>query len=555
MKGMKKLFALLAVLTMALTLTPMVAPVAAATVTLEPDEVTLFVGETKQLTLKVDGGAIGGNYYVSWDTASHGIATVNGNGVVTAVGVGETTVTATVKSGETLVGVAQAAITVVAKPTEPSELKATLDTKQAENLDPVINATVTFTTTTASVEDEYVLGVKITTDPALDGTTVNATLGGTASSASITSGATVITFTTSLNKISATAIQIGFYDGTNLLKLETATTVTVAILGDNSSTSTTIVEKAVTLNPHTLKLYAPAQILLMPGETKSFTITASLEKVDAASITASTATVVSANTGVVTATIENTATAFTLTATAGGNPGSTYVTVTVTVTYAGSEYTASVNIPVYVSQPAVGVSLYNANGSWVWAGSQLYYKVTYDVVGGFGTQNLAVKVVDKNGAEVGSAQLGQAVYVPYSNLSSDKTDRYLKLSVVGSTDSVTVPITFLSLDRSTFKDSYVSGEPIGNVTGTISSVGGDNLTSTVGLALVAVWKDAGGNTHAATVPGGVFTATRRSDRQYTATLQLKLEIFVSQFQLEKCTSFPEILLTTSMMTYCMKVSL
>jgi len=30
MKGMKKLFALLAVLTMALTLTPMVAPVAAA---------------------------------------------------------------------------------------------------------------------------------------------------------------------------------------------------------------------------------------------------------------------------------------------------------------------------------------------------------------------------------------------------------------------------------------------------------------------------------------------------------------------------------------------
>jgi len=58
-----------------------------------------------------------------------------------------------------------------------------------------------------------------------------------------------------------------------------------------------------------------------------------------------------------------------------------------------------------------------------------------------------------------------------------------------------------------------------------------------------------------TVPGGVFTATEEATGNILQPLQLKLEIFVSQFQLEKCTSFPEILLTTSMMTYCMKVSL
>jgi len=137
MKGMKKLFALLAVLTMALTLTPMVTPVAAAdTVTLEPSTATLFVGETKQLTLKLNGGAIGGTYIVSWGTASSGIATVDakvgGNGVVTAVGVGQTTITATVSSGGAVVGVAQAVITVVAKPTEPSELEATLVAVQDE---------------------------------------------------------------------------------------------------------------------------------------------------------------------------------------------------------------------------------------------------------------------------------------------------------------------------------------------------------------------------------------------------------------------------------------
>jgi len=105
-----------------------------------------------------------------------------------------------------------------------------------------------------------------------------------------------------------------------------------------------------------------------------------------------------------------------LTATAGSAPGSTYVTVTVTVTYAGSDYTASVMIPVVVSQPAVDITLYNANGSWEEIAGNLYYKVTYDVLGGFGTQNVAVKVVDKEGGQVGSAQLGQPVFVPYSNL-------------------------------------------------------------------------------------------------------------------------------------------
>jgi len=168
---------------------------------------------------------------------------------------------------------------------------------------------VTFTTTTASVGDDYVLGVKITTDRVLDGTTVNATLGGTASSASITSGATVITFTTSLNKISATAIQIGFYNSTtgSIIKLETATTVTITILGGAASdfaadTASVLADPiVVTLKPHTLKLDAPSQIVLTPSQTATFAITASLQKVSA--ITSPTAAVVSGNTNVATVSI------------------------------------------------------------------------------------------------------------------------------------------------------------------------------------------------------------------------------------------------------------
>ena len=537
MKGMKKLFALLAVLTMALTLTPMVTPVGAADrVTLEPSTATLFVGESTELTVKVNDSIPGQGYAISWSTASAGIATVDGSGVVTAVAPGETTITVVVKNNTATVGTGAAVITVVKKPTKPSELEATLVGVQDETLDPIINATVAFTTTTASLGNQYVLGVKVEVDPngALKGKTASVTLGTTPTSANIAGDEAVIVLfsgldAAKLNQISATAIQIGFYSGSNLIKLDTATTVTITILGgdatDFANTATKIAgPKAVTLQPHTLKLLAPSQIVLTPSQTATFAITASLQKVSA--ITSPTAAVVSGNESVVTATIEyDTANyVFKLTAT-GINPGSTYLTVTVTVTYSGDNkpYTASVMIPVVVSQPAVDITLYNANGSWEEIAGNLYYKVTYDVLGGFGTQNVAVKVVDKEGRQVGSAQLGQPVFVPYSNLTNRTVDSYLKLNVVGApeTKSVTVPITFLSLDKSTFKDSYVSGEPIGNVTGTISSVGGDNLTSTVGLALVAVWKDAGGNTHAATVPGGVFTATRRSDRQYTATFAIK----------------------------------
>jgi len=101
MKGMKKLFALLAVLTMALTLTPMVAPVAAAdqqdleitlnttsttlyktaTTQLKVEKVELVVGEVKQSlkTASVD---------FEWNSLNEGVATVSHTGsVVTVTGV------------------------------------------------------------------------------------------------------------------------------------------------------------------------------------------------------------------------------------------------------------------------------------------------------------------------------------------------------------------------------------------------------------------------------------------------------------------------------------
>jgi len=62
MKGMKKLFALLAVLTMALTMTPMVAPVAAANelkITLNTTSTTLYESATTQLKVEKVELAVG----------------------------------------------------------------------------------------------------------------------------------------------------------------------------------------------------------------------------------------------------------------------------------------------------------------------------------------------------------------------------------------------------------------------------------------------------------------------------------------------------------------
>ncbi|WP_018963846.1 stalk domain-containing protein [Coprothermobacter platensis] len=530
MKASKKLFALLAVLTMALTLMPITAPVSAATgLVIDPSTATIFVGETKQLTLTLDGGSLGGSYVVSWDTASHGIATVNGNGLVTAVAAGQTTVTATVKtSGDTVIGTAQAAINVVAKPTTPGELvgNTAITAAQDISLDPIINATINFTATTASIDPSYVLGLKIEGSSALSGTTASVMLKTAQTSSSFdANGTTTIVFTAPLlNQLTPTnTLRIELMSG-SYIYLPSETTVTITLFGGtaaeiNAGTASVLASKAVTLNPHTFSLQRPDQIVLTPNQTATYQITPKLANIAASAFTSATLGAVANDSNVVTTiSIDNNTG---LTVKAGSNPGSTYVTITATVRYSGHDYTATAIIPVIVSQPADGIVLYNAAGSWVTA-DQLRYKVTYDVVNAYNTQNLAVQVTSSNGIVLGSAQLGQPVLIPFTTLvnSLGQTDTYLKLSVVGGTTSVTVPITFLSLDDSTFASSYVSGQPVGTVTGTINNVKYWPLSGNIPLALVAVWTAPDGSTKSALVPSATFTATLLADDNTTATFSV-----------------------------------
>jgi len=91
MKGMKKLFALLAVLTMALTLTPMVTPLNAATfnditVTPNPTSTTLLLNVNPTALITVTASLSGGDITnqqgvtYSWSSWNTGVATVVGTG-------------------------------------------------------------------------------------------------------------------------------------------------------------------------------------------------------------------------------------------------------------------------------------------------------------------------------------------------------------------------------------------------------------------------------------------------------------------------------------------
>lgn len=76
------------------------------TISLNPSNLSLFVGETGQLSANV-GGASGAS--VGWVSSASGVATVNGSGVVTALGLGSAIITATV-AGEGVSATAQVTV-------------------------------------------------------------------------------------------------------------------------------------------------------------------------------------------------------------------------------------------------------------------------------------------------------------------------------------------------------------------------------------------------------------------------------------------------------------
>ena len=91
-----------------------VAPIPAATVTLSLAQFSMFVGQTTALavtTRDVTGGTLTGRA-VTWSSASPNIATVNNQGLVTAVAAGTATITATVEGKSTTATVTVALVPV-----------------------------------------------------------------------------------------------------------------------------------------------------------------------------------------------------------------------------------------------------------------------------------------------------------------------------------------------------------------------------------------------------------------------------------------------------------
>jgi len=181
-----------------------------------------------------------------------------------------------------------------------------------------------------------------------------------------------------------------------------------------------------------------------------------------------------------------------------------YATLKVTAKY--GQYTAEAYLPIEVVTatvpPLTNVILANANGQWVTVGSDRLYQVSYDVYNApTNAQGLVVQLRYGNTVLGESALNFRQVSARFESIwtALGGKDGVLKLVLLNSTASTTVPVSFLKLD-STFKDSYISGEHSGAVTGTITAqksgfvIGRPN--STMELGLVAQWEDAEGNVHA-----------------------------------------------------------
>jgi len=122
----------------------------------------------------------------------------------------------------------------------------------------------------------------------------------------------------------------------------------------------------------------------------------------------------------------------------------------------------------------------------------------------------------------GSIRIPAATVV--NSFTATYVDSFLKLSA--GTAEYFIPVKFLDV-ASTFKDKYVSGEPVNAVTGTITAFDQESsfmtgAGATATFALVAVWKDANGNTHSATLPS-VITAT--AETASTATFSVAEKAF------------------------------
>jgi len=177
---------------------------------------------------------------------------------------------------------------------------------------------------------------------------------------------------------------------------------------------------------------------------------------------------------------------------------------------------------------AAGAVITSATGKWVVINGSYYFEVDYTAANvNLGTDTATLYTATSHSFVSVRAASSGSLLVPESDILNYYTvgvDSYLILDIAGATTAI--PITMYNV-TSNFGSSYVSGEPVGAVTGTVTAFNKTSAivtstvsTPTLGLALVAVWEDEDGNTHSASVPNGVLTATVLSDGK-TATFAVK----------------------------------
>jgi len=438
MKGMKKLFALLAVLTMALTLTPMVTPVAAADelkITLNTTSTTLYEDATTQLKVEKVELVAGGQSIplntasvdFSWASVNPSIAavapTTGTTATVTGVATGTTMIQVT--ASYTVGGLSYTGVTFCTVVVKENELKITIEPEEL-----VLYNTAPNNTATVKAIVKY------------NGAVTPASATWSASSALVTFSAT----TASVTKVTA-----GTVIGTGSITFEATY---------NSLTASKTIP--VTIKGHEFEVsVAPASLTLSPGQKATLTpeVTWDGENVTPTNtkwVVEQSGTVISFEDGVVTAVkVGNATVAFTATYTPEG----------------GTATSATVTVPVKVVEQTT--ILANPTGSWMQAGGTWYYQVKYDVINAPVSADHVVLMYGNE--QLAEAALGSPISVSWTKLvgSMNYKAGMLTLKHEEGTSEVQVPVTFFEVD-SNLAASYKSGD-YATITVTVSLVNGDEL--------------------------------------------------------------------------------